>query len=89
VAARIVGEPAVDVAAGVWSVPAASVVQAGDGHFVFVRTESGFQAAPVRHLGTDGDRVLVAAEFGAGARLASDGVSALKSLWGGPGDEES
>lgn len=89
VTAQMIGEAAEDVAGGVWSIPAGSVVQAGPGHFVFVRTESGFQAAPVRHVGTDGDHVLVAAGFGADARLASNGVSALKSLWGGPGDEES
>lgn len=88
VAARIVGATA-GPAVGVWSVPATSVVQAGDGHFVFLRTTSGFRVAAVRHVGTDGDRALVAAEFHADARLAHDGVSALKSLWGGVADDES
>ncbi|MBK81131.1 MAG: hypothetical protein CMQ43_09505 [Gammaproteobacteria bacterium] len=89
VAVRIAGDTASGSAADVWSVPAASVVQAGDGHFVFLRTASGFRVAPVRQVGADGDRALVAAEFGAGARLAHDGVSALKSLWGGPADGDS
>ncbi|NBC23703.1 MAG: efflux RND transporter periplasmic adaptor subunit [Gammaproteobacteria bacterium] len=89
VAARIATAPAGEVSGRVWAVPAASVIQAGDGHFVFVRTAGGFEVAQVQPVGSSGDHALVAAELDPGARLASAGVSALKSLWGGPAAGES
>ncbi len=87
IAARIVDGAAARLATPVWSVPTSSVVRRDSGHFVFVRSESGFDVRSVERLGAEGDRIFVAGALDDDTRLAASGVSALKALWNTAADE--
>ncbi len=64
-----------------YAVPAAAVTRNGDEIFVFVREPNGFAAQRIDVLAEDGARVYVTAGIDRGARVAIEGISALKSLW--------
>lgn len=74
--------------AGLFEVPASAVVRQGDGYFVFVASEGGFDARPVDRLDQSGDRVTVRGELTTTDRVASEGVATIKGAWQGMGGDE-
>ncbi|NNC65369.1 MAG: efflux RND transporter periplasmic adaptor subunit [Gammaproteobacteria bacterium] len=64
------------------AIPAAAVTRHVGEAYVFVRREGAIEVVPVEVLADDGVRVYVAASsLDAGARIAVEGISVLKSLW--------
>jgi biotin carboxyl carrier protein len=75
---------------GSMGVPAAAIVRHGDGSYVFVRNEQGFEAVRVTPLSGGAGRVWVRAAQGnlaAGTAVATRGIVALKGRWLGLGAE--
>jgi hypothetical protein len=68
-------------ASGAFAVPAAAVTRHKSEALVFVRSGAEVLVRRVEVLATDGVRIYVAGGIGADARVAVDGVSALKALW--------
>jgi membrane fusion protein, heavy metal efflux system len=64
-----------------YALPAAAVTRSGGAIFVFVREPSGFAARRIEVVAEDGSRVYVTAGIDRDARVAVEGISALKSLW--------
>lgn len=64
-----------------YAVPAGAVTRNGEAAFVFVREPKGFTARRIEVIAEDGSRVYVTAGIDGGARVAVEGISALKSLW--------
>lgn len=75
-------------AAGGWSVPDAAVVRSQAGAHVFVRSNVGFRAVPVKLLGRSGDSSIVEGALGATDRIAVSGIIAIKGAWTGHGGGE-
>lgn len=71
-----------------WSVKPVSVVRRGKEAFVFVRTDKGFRAQPVKVVEETREAVLVAGELKPGDEIAVRGVVALKGAWQGLGGSE-
>jgi cobalt-zinc-cadmium efflux system membrane fusion protein len=69
------------------SVPAAAVTRHGDRILLFVRRGGNVDVQAIEVLADDGRRVYVSGGLDAAARVAVDGISALKALWLA-GDEE-
>lgn len=80
VSARIVTEHE-DTAAEVWAVPVEAVTRSGDSHYVFVRTETGFEVLDAVVVSAESGRLYVSADIRADSDLAIRGVSALKAIW--------
>jgi cobalt-zinc-cadmium efflux system membrane fusion protein len=76
--ARIRARPASGTAL---AVPAAAVTRHEGTTLVFVRRGGNVEARPVELLADDGQRVYVSAGLDAQARVAVQGISALKALW--------
>lgn len=74
--------------ARLFEVPASAVVRQGDGYFIFVATDGGFDARAVERLGQSGDRATVRGELAATDRVASEGVATIKGAWQGMGGGE-
>lgn len=55
--------------------------------FVFVQTKTGFEARPVKVLGSVGDQTLVAGEFVGNEQIVTSGTAALKAKLQGIGEE--
>lgn len=76
-------------------VPGDAVVRQGNGFFVFVATEDGFDAVAVERLG-EADGLLTIrvsdtseqSRLSAGDEVAVDGVAAIKGAWQGMGGDE-
>ncbi|MGD8323242.1 MAG: efflux RND transporter periplasmic adaptor subunit [Gammaproteobacteria bacterium] len=66
---------------GALAVPNGAVTREGGESFVFVRRESGVEPVRVNLLAEGSDQVFIESGFGADARIAISGVSALKALW--------
>ncbi len=64
-----------------WDVPLAALAHQGDQAYVFVRSATGFEARPVRTVGSAGQRVRVQGALKVGERVAISGVVALKGSW--------
>ena len=64
-----------------YALPAGAVTRSGEAAFVFVREPNGFAARRIEVLAEDGARIYVTAGIDGGARVAVEGISALKSLW--------
>ncbi len=71
-----------------WSVRPVSVVRRGKEAFVFVKTDKGFRAQPVKVLEETREAVLVAGDLKPGDEVAVRGVVALKGAWQGLGGSE-
>lgn len=70
-------------------VPATAVFQQGGRDYVFVRSNTGFIATPVKMLGQHNDSVtLQSAGLDADSRVAISGLAALKAAWLGMGGGE-
>jgi cobalt-zinc-cadmium efflux system membrane fusion protein len=65
----------------VYSVPGAAVTRHEGESLVFVRRGGDLVAQPITVLADDGENIYVLSGLTAGAQVAVDGVSALKSLW--------
>jgi cobalt-zinc-cadmium efflux system membrane fusion protein len=81
VSTQIVSDGADSVDGDFWVVPVAAVTRRDDNHFLFVRTEDGFDVRQVRVVGADAGRLYLDADIDADSDIAIDGVSALKALW--------
>jgi multidrug efflux pump subunit AcrA (membrane-fusion protein) len=68
-----------------WAVPLQSVVRQGDQAYIFVRTQQGFVATPVKVLASAGQSVRVDGALKAGQEFAISSVIALKAAWQGKG----
>ncbi|MBA4176276.1 MAG: RND transporter [Leptothrix sp. (in: Bacteria)] len=66
-----------------WALPLAAVARQDDQAFVFVRTEKGFVARPVRVVSSAGASVQVTGELKPGQEVATASVIALKAAWQG------
>lgn len=64
-----------------WDIPLAALAHDGNQAYVFVRSASGFEARPVKMVGSAGQRVRVQGALKAGERVAVSGVVALKGSW--------
>lgn len=73
---------------GLFRVPAAAVVREGDGFYVFVVVDGGFDARPVERLGPLGDSLIIRAELAGSEAVAVVGVANIKGAWQGVGDDE-
>jgi cobalt-zinc-cadmium efflux system membrane fusion protein len=76
--ARVLARPPAD---GAFAVPAASVTRHEGEALLFVRSGGDVAVQRVAILAVDGERIYVAASIGRDARVAVDGISALKALW--------
>jgi cobalt-zinc-cadmium efflux system membrane fusion protein len=76
--ARVLARPAGGVA---YAVPTAAVTRNGGEALLFVRSGGDVIARRIEVLADDGTRVYVESGIGADARVAVDGISALKALW--------
>lgn len=72
---------------GQWDVPNAAIARVSGQPTVFVRSESGFAARPVRLVSEGAERSLVAADLRPGERIAVRGIAALKASLLGIGVE--
>lgn len=86
VAARIVAANIDSSDDTIWTVPVAAVTQRGDSHYVFVRSEAGFDVRTVQVVGNDGNRVSLSADIDANDEIAIVGVATLKVLWSEQGE---
>ena len=68
-------------AAGSWDLPLSAVAHDGKEAYVFVRTQDGFDARPVKIAASAGQRVQVQGALKAGEQVAVSGVVALKGAW--------
>lgn len=66
---------------GSWDLPLSAVAHDGDGAYLFVRTQDGFEARPVKIAASAGQRVQVQGALKAGEQVAVSGVVALKGAW--------
>jgi hypothetical protein len=57
------------------------VTRSGDRHYVFVRTETGFDVLDAVVVSAESGRLYVSADIRADSDLAIRGVSALKAIW--------
>ncbi len=73
----------------VYKVANAAIAQLQEQNFIFVRTESGFNALPVTVLGKEADYSIISGNLTADTIIAVRGAVALKAKWVGLGDEES
>lgn len=71
----------VGAAAGSWDLPLSAVAHDGNGAYVFVRTQDGFEARPVKIAASAGQRVQVQGALKVGEHVAVSGVVALKGAW--------
>lgn len=67
--------------AGSWDLPLSAVAHDGNQAYVFVRTQEGFEARPVKVAASAGQRVQVKGALAAGEQVAVSGVVALKGAW--------
>jgi cobalt-zinc-cadmium efflux system membrane fusion protein len=64
-----------------WDVPLAALAHEGNQAYVFVRGTTGFEARPVKVVGSAGQRVRIQGALKGGERIAVSGVVALKGTW--------
>lgn len=64
-----------------WDVPLAALAHEGNQAYVFVRGADGFEARPVKAVGSAGQRVRIQGQLKAGEKIAVSGVVALKGSW--------
>lgn len=69
------------LAEAVWTVPIQAVTRSGETHYLFVRTESGFEARQAVLLGTNGTQAYVDVDIDTNTQIAISGIVALKALW--------
>ncbi len=67
--------------AGSWDLPLSAVAHDGNQAYVFVRTQDGFDARPVKIAASAGQRVQVQGALKADEHVAVSGVVALKGAW--------
>ena len=67
--------------AGGWNIALSAVAHDGDQAYVFVRTQDGFEARPVKILASAGQRVRIQGPLKAGEEIAVSSVVALKGAW--------
>jgi hypothetical protein len=68
-----------------FTLPLQAVARQDGQAYVFVRSEQGFMAHPVRVLSSAGQQVQVTGELQAGQQVAATSVIALKAAWQGKG----
>ena len=87
VEAEIVLPAPAEAAAGVHSVPAAALLRHEGRDYVLLREAGGARPVEVLPLSRQGEQLLVRGQIPSGASVAVQGMSALKGLWMGMGQE--
>ncbi|WP_052417665.1 efflux RND transporter periplasmic adaptor subunit [Cellvibrio mixtus] len=64
-----------------WDLPLSAIARRGAQAYVFVRTDTGFDALPIEVAASGGQRALVSGALQSGAEIAAVGVVALKAAW--------
>ena len=86
VSVKIVADNVESSDGSLWVVPAAAAIRSDNKHFVFIRTENGFNACEVLVINADSDNVYFRADIDSDTDIAISGVSTLKALWSSQSD---
>ncbi len=78
----------INTVAGGWGLPLTSVAYQNNNAYVFVRTQTGFEAKPVKVIASAAQRVQVQGALKAGDRIAVTSVVALKGAWLNPKESQ-
>lgn len=70
-----------EATAGEWDVPLSAVAHESNQAYVFVRTNSGFEARAVKVAASAGQRVRIQGQLKANEQIAVNSVVALKAAW--------
>lgn len=72
----------------VWTVPVQAVIGDGQSHFLFVRTQSGFESRQAELIGADETDAYLNIDIDRHTRIAISGIAALKAIWSAQNEPE-